>query len=133
MRLPFLNKAEERTAEHDDFYDTQHRLVIYDNENHSCEIYNVTHLSGEEVTAMGRAVVPIQDCTIHISNEGRVYTLNAPSEYIQEAKNLAALQQSTVLRQITAYREPEVPNGNMDLFKWALVFIVLVAVIMSAF
>lgn len=132
MRLPFLNKAEAST-EHDEFYDTQHKLVVYDDEKRSCEIYNVTHLNGEEVTAMGRASFPIADCEVHISNEGRVYTVNARSEYIQEAKNLAALQQSIVLRQITSYKEPEQPNGNMDLFKWAMVFLLFVAIIVAAF
>lgn len=136
MGLPFFGKKDnedQQQIQYDELYETQHRLVIYDQEKRSCEIYIVTDITDKEVVSMGRAVAPIADCEIHISQYGRVYTLNASSQYIEEAKNLALLQQSTVLSQITAYREPEQPNANMDLMKWAMVFLLFVAIIAAAF
>ena len=137
MGLPFFNKKDnedqQQQLQYDELYETQHRLVIYDQEKRSCEIYIVTDITDKEVVSMGRAVAPIADCEIHISQYGRVYTLNAPSPYLEEVKNLALLQQSTVLTQITAYREPELPNANMDLMKWAMVFLLFVAIIAAAF
>lgn len=137
MGLPFFSKKDnedqQQQLQYDELYETQHRLVIYDQEKRSCEIYIVTDITDKEVISMGRAVAPIADCEIHISQYGRVYTVKASSQYIEEAKNLALLQQSTVLSQITAYREPEQPNANFNLMQWVMAFLLFVAIIAAAF
>lgn len=113
----------------EEFYETDDRLVVYDADRRICNMYYITHVDDESVMAAGKAKVPKEDCQVANSDEGLVYLYNAPTEIIKETERLARLEESIVLRQITQYEEPEVPNPNMDLFKWALVVLLIVAII----
>jgi len=113
----------------EEFYETDDRLVVYDADRRICNMYYITHIDDESVMAAGKVKVPKDDCQVANSEEGLVYLYNAPTEIIKETERLARLEESIVLRQITQYEEPEVPNPNMDLFKWALVVLLIVAII----
>lgn len=113
----------------EEFYETDDRLVVYDADRRICNMYYITHVDDESVMSAGKVKVPKDDCQVANSEEGLVYLYNAPTEIIKETERLARLEESIVLRQITQYEEPAVPNPNMDLFKWALVVLLIVAII----
>ena len=114
-------------------FETDDRLIIYDLEQRTTDIYFVTSVDDEKVIAAGRAVVPKADCIVTVSEIGRVYTYNAPTELIVEVERLARLEQSIVLQQLTSYTEPIKDNPNTDLTKWALFGLLFVAIIVAAF
>ena len=114
-------------------FETDDRLIIYDLEKRTTDIYFVTTVDDEKVIAAGRAVVPKSDCIVTVSEIGRVYTYNAPTEMIVEVEKLAKLEQSIVLQQLTNYTEPIKDNPNLDFTKWALFGLLFVAIIVAAF
>lgn len=109
------------------------RLVVYDDEQQTVEIHYVDEVKDGQVKVIGRHIVPIQDC--HIANGDvhgdivRVYFYNAPSESITTTANLAALEQSIVLQQITDYTDPMDYQQGMDWTKVGLFALLGIAII----
>lgn len=109
------------------------RLVVYDDEHQTVEIHYVDEVKDGQVKVIGHHIVPMQDC--HIANGNvhgdivRVYMYNAPSESIQTTANLAALEQSIVLQQITDYTDPLEHQQGMDWTKVGLFALLGIAII----
>lgn len=122
-----------KKKEEEHFLDLDDRLIIYENDGHSCEIYYVTEVNDEAVIAAGRAVVPKGDCNVSTSSEGRIWLYNAPKAHVHEVERLARLEQSMVLQKITEYKPEPKENPNLDFKHWALVGLLFVAIIAAAF
>lgn len=77
--------------------------------------------------------IPIADLKPYVGSGGRIYVLNAVSEYVKDTQRLAALEKSIVLRQITHFVKPkEELTGGMrikDILVYGLIFILLLAVV----
>lgn len=77
--------------------------------------------------------IPIGDLKPFVGSGGRIYVLNADSEYVRDTQRLAALEKSIVLRQITHFVKPkEDLKGGLrirDILLYGLIFILLLAVI----
>lgn len=116
-----------RKKKDDIFPETNDILIIFDDEKKTSDIQRISEITAESVLVTGKYNVPLGDCTITNSNEGRNFFYNAPSEMIQETKRLAQLEKSIVLTQITNYRPVEDPQKG-DLTK-----LFLIATIMLAF
>lgn len=109
------------------FSETNDILIIFDDEKKVSEIHRINEFTEESAIVTGKHNVPIGDCEITNSNEGRHFFYRAPSQSIQETRRLAQLEKSIVLNQITNYRpHDDEPKG--DIMK-----ILLVATIMLAF
>lgn len=122
-----------KTNNDENFLDTDDRLVLYETDGHTCEIYYVTEVNDESVIAAGRAVVPKYECDVAVSQEGRVWLYQAPKAHIKEVERLARLEQSMVLQHITNYKPEPKENPNLDMKFWALALLLFVAIIAAAF
>ncbi|MEA0565517.1 hypothetical protein [Lysinibacillus irui] len=122
-----------KRKEEDHFLDLDDRLIVYENDGHTCEIYYVTEVNDEAVIAAGRAVVPKGDCDVRTSSEGRVWLYNAPKKHVHEVERLAQLEKSMVLQKITDYKPEPKENPNLDMKFWALAALLFVAIIAAAF
>ncbi|QTB25013.1 hypothetical protein J1907_23755 (plasmid) [Lysinibacillus sphaericus] len=122
-----------KKKEEEHFLDLDDRLIVWNEENHSCEIHYVTEVSDESVIVAGRFVAPKELCNVATSSEGRVYIYQAPAVAIQHIESLAKLEQSMVLQQITNYKPEPKENPNLDFKHWALVGLLFVAIIAAAF
>lgn len=116
-----------------DIYDTGDRLIVYNQDQRTVDIVPVTGVTDTQVESIGRYVIPKQDVSVYVSEFGRVYTFEAPQKIVEETERLALLEQSIVLKQITNYKPEEQTNPNSDLYKWALIFLLFVAIIATAF
>lgn len=122
-----------KTEDELDFFETNHRLIVYNTEQHTADICMVTDVTDTHVIAAGKYSIPKEDLSVHSSEKGRVYTLNAPTHIVTEVERLARLEKSIVLQQITNYKPPEVENPNLDMKYWALAVLLFIAIIVSAF
>ena len=116
-----------------EFFDTRHKLIIFNEDQRTCEVHPVTTVDEKSVIAAGRHVVDKESCAIYSGENGLVYAYKAPAHIIAETQRLAKLEQSIVLQQITNYREPIKENPNLDFTKWALFGLLFVAIIVAAF
>lgn len=77
--------------------------------------------------------VPIADLKYFVGHTGMVYVLGANEQYIQETRRLAALEKSTVLRQVTHFTEIEKAEAKKisirEIAGYVVVFVLLLAVI----
>lgn len=125
-----LNFKKEKTEE---FFDTDDRLIVWDQQNLTCEIHNVTEVRDDAVVAAGRFVAPRELCNVATSREGRIFMYQAPPAYLQHAEKLAKLEKSSVLQAITNYKPEEPENPNRDMKFFGVLVVLFVAVIMAAF
>lgn len=117
-----------KRTEEDFFAETDDVIVIFDNENKTSVIERVSEIRDGAIYVTGKHAVPIEDVEITNGIEGRIFFYRAPAQSVAETRRLAALEQSMVLNQITAYRPPELPN-SMDWTKALLFGLVFVAFI----
>lgn len=118
-----------RRKKKDEFFpETNDILIVFDDEKKTSDIQRISEITPESVIVTGKYNVPLGDCTITNSNEGRNFFYNAPSEMIQETKRLAQLEKSIVLTQITNYRPVEDPQKG-DLTKLFLIITIMLAFI----
>ena len=117
----------------DDFeFETTDLIVIFDKENKTSSIERITRITDGVIYVNGKHAIPVSDCEVTNSYEGRNFFLNAPSRYIEETQRLANLEKNLVLTQITSYRPPMLPSA-MDWTKGLLFALVFVAFILIAF
>lgn len=107
-------------------FETDDLLIVFDEDNKTSDIQRVSHIKDGTVFVVGKYAVPLEDCEITTGAEGRNFFYRAPSRSIQETERLAKLEQSIVLRQVTAYNPP-MPENGMDIQKWLLFGLVFVA------
>ena len=122
-----------RKKKEDEFgFETNDLIIIFDNENKTSIIERVSYIKDGTIFVTGRHAIPLADCEVTNSIEGRNFFLKAPSRYIEETQRLANLERNLVLNQITAYRPPMLPT-SMDWTKGLLFALVFVAFIILAF
>lgn len=126
--MGFLTKDSRDEAE----YEVTDTLIIFDADNHTTEILNVTDVTENSVLVSGKNEVPLKDLVVSTGRYGRVFFYKAPTESITQTHNLAMLEYDKVLSQITAYNQPEAPGG-MDLMKWIMAGIIALQLIVMAF
>lgn len=113
----------------DEFFpETTDILIVFDDEKKTSDIQRISEFTTESVIVTGKYNVPVEDCEITNSNEGRNFFYRAPSQMIQETKRLAQLEKSIVLTQITNYRPVEDPQKG-DLTKLFLIITIMLAFI----
>ncbi|WP_157788976.1 hypothetical protein [Rhodococcus rhodochrous] len=109
------------------------RVIVFDKDKRTVEILPVEAQNEERVMA-GEKSIPLADLELFLSSKGRVYVVNAPTEYLEATENLARVEKNTIIRQIAQYKKPfdEKAGG----FNWqTLVLIgglILVAIIAAA-
>lgn len=111
------------------------RLIIFDDEKQTASIDYVDDASDGKVTVVGRATVPIEDCEI-VNGEVdgvvvRLYFLRAPTKIIDATANLAALEKSIVLKQLTDYSDPDSNQKGLDWTKLALFGLLAIAIVLG--
>lgn len=122
----FKKKKDEFEFETDDI------IIIFDNEKKTSTIERVSYIKDHTIYVTGRHAVPLADCDVTNSVEGRNFFLNAPTRYIEETGRLANLEKNLVLTQITNYRPPMLPS-SMDWTKGLLFALVGLALLIVAF
>ncbi|WP_017473317.1 hypothetical protein [Amphibacillus jilinensis] len=123
--MGLLNK---KNKEDDYQIETTDLLIVFDDENKTSDINVITHIEDNTVTVNGMYKVPLQDCEITVGKEGRNFFYRAPAKSVEETELFAQLEHNIVLSQITAYKQPEFPNG-MDIMKGLLIGIIFFAFI----
>jgi hypothetical protein len=116
------------------FFETSDILIIFDNENKTSDIQRISEIREGTIYVTGKYAVPYDECEITTGAEGRNFFYRAPAESVFETQRLAALEQSIVLNQITAYKQP-VPPAAMDWTKgllFALIFIAFIIIGISS-
>lgn len=129
--MKLFNKKQ--TEEQQDYYED--RLVVIETDSTVCEIFDDVTVDEESLNARGarELKVPKADCIVKVSEMGRVWIYNAPHQHVQTTERLAALERSTVLKQLTMYKPEDPPNPNTDLRFWAVVGIAIILAFVSIF
>lgn len=108
------------------------RVIVFNPEKRTAEIYNVEAQNEERVMA-GEKSIPLSDLSLFLSSKGRVYVLNAPTDYIEATENLARVEKNTIIRQIAQYKKPFEEKAG---FNWQTALLIggliLVAIIAAA-
>ncbi|MBU8905580.1 hypothetical protein [Desertibacillus haloalkaliphilus] len=118
-----------RKRDGDVFEETPDVLIVFDNEAKTSDIKRINDISEDSVIVTGQYKVPLEDCEITNSIEGRHFFYRAPSQSITETKRLAQLEKNIVLNQITSYRDHYAEQGT-DFTKIGLLVIIAIAFLM---
>lgn len=110
---------------------TNDLLIVFNHDKRTSDINMISEVTADSVKVDGKYVVPIDDCEITTGRDGRNFFYRAPAESVTETQNLAQLEMNTVMRQMTAYREPILP-ASMDWTKALLFAIIVLALIIVA-
>ena len=120
----FKKKNEEEDFE----FLTNDLLIVFNQDKKTSDVAHVSEVTEDAVIVEGKYKVPIEDCEITTGKDGRNFFYRAPAKSITETERLARLEMNTVLTQMTAYREPHIPNG-LDGMKIMLVAVIVIALI----
>lgn len=118
-----------RKNDDDLFPDTNDVLIVFDDEKKTSDIQRISEIRDNSIFVHGHYNIPIEDCEITNSEEGRNFFYRAPTQSIIETRRLAHLEKSIVLRHITEYKPPQDQNGT-DITKMLLIGAIVVAFIM---
>lgn len=119
-----------RKKKDDDLFpDTNDVVIVFDDEKKTSDIQRINEIRDNSIYVHGHYNIPIEDCEITNSVEGRNFFYRAPSQSITETKRLAQLEKSIVLRHITEYKPPQDANG-MDITKMMLIGAIIVGFLM---
>lgn len=127
--MGLFNKEKEQ-SEYE--FETTDLLIVFDNDNRTSDIQEVTSIDKEKVTVEGMYNVPLADCDVTVGKDGRNFFYRAPQQSIKEVERLAQLEHNIVLSQITSYREPELPSAT-DLTKILLMGLIALAFVAMIF
>lgn len=127
--MGLFNKEKEQ-SEYE--FETTDLLIVFDNDNRTSDIQEVTSIDKEKLTVEGMYNVPLADCDVTVGKDGRNFFYRAPQQSIKEVERLAQLEHNIVLSQITSYREPELPSAT-DLTKILLMGLIALAFIAMIF
>jgi hypothetical protein len=112
-------------------------LVIMSSDG-TADIAPIIEINEERILATGEDevdyAVPIGDAKLYIGRRGRIYTYPASDENVFDVKRIAALEKSTVLKQITLFeKETAAPDVKLPIGKIILVAaVVLIFIIILA-
>ena len=102
--------------EEDFFPSTNDVLIVFDDEAKTSDIKRINNIEEDTLFVTGEYAVPIGDCEITNSVNGRNFFYRAPSQSVQETKRLAQLEKSMVLKHITQFK-PKPPESPFDIMK----------------
>jgi hypothetical protein len=106
---------------------TRDRVVIFESDGNLCEILDVTDINEDRIAAPYHSI-PWPDVKEYISSEGRVFVVNAPSDYVQETRHLAAVEQATVIKHAIQYEKIHPEKFDLTrLMPWLLLVISFIA------
>lgn len=119
----------------EEFRDFDDRLIVFDDDQQTASIDYVDAAENGKITVVGKHTVPVEDCEI-VNGEVdgvvvRLYFYRAPTESVQTTANLAHLEKSIVLNQITEYNDPMDHEKGFDFVKAALFGLLAIAIIMG--
>lgn len=124
-----LSKFSKQKMKEEDFFpSTNDILIVFDDEAKTSDIKRINNITEDTLFVTSEYAVPIGDCEITNSVNGRNFFYRAPSQSIQETKRLAQLEKSMVLQHITQFK-PKPPESPFDIMKIGLMLIILVAFI----
>lgn len=118
-----------KKKDNDLFPDTNDVVIVFDDEKKISDIKRINEIRDNSLYVHGHYNIPIEDCEITNSEEGRNFFYRAPTQSITETKRLAQLEKSIVLRHITEYKPPQDANG-MDITKMMLIGAIIVGFLM---
>lgn len=117
----------------DDYFpESNDVLIVFDNDQKTSHIRRITEIRENTVYVTGEYAIPVADCEITNSDEGRNFFYRAPAKSIEETQRLANLEKSMVLRHITEYKD-DPPEGQADLTKIMLIVTIIIAFIVFGF
>lgn len=111
------------------FPETSDILIVFDNDKKTSDIQRINEFTETSAIVTGKYNVPIEDCEITNSIEGRNFFYRAPSRSVEETKRLAQLEKSIVLTQITNYRKVD-EEQKTDMTKMLLIITIMIAFMM---
>lgn len=113
----------------------QDLLVVFSTDG-TADIAPIREISEERILAAGEVeyCVPAGDTKVYIGRYGRIFSYPATEENISDTKRLAALERSTVLKQITMFEKERIePAGKLPIGKLMIVVaIIVIFIIMLA-
>lgn len=116
----------------------QRQMMVILRDDGTADLASVVDVSSERVLAEGsdgEYAVPVGDLRSYTTQSGRVWVYPSTLENVTDCQRIAALERSTVLQQITRFRDDSAPAGRLPLGKLALIaagvvlLIVLVAML----
>lgn len=118
-------------AKEEDMFATDEQLIVLDNEQRVCDIYENVTVDGDSVMREGAIKVPLEDCRVFTGTYGRIYVANVEElEYIKNARRLAQLEISTVLKEMTSFKPEKKFNPNTDMKFWAMAIACIIAIVL---
>jgi hypothetical protein len=114
---------------------TQDVIVLF-SDNGTAEIAPIAEINEDRILAYGEVEhsVPLEDTKVFIGRYGRIFTYRASEDNITDTKRIAALERSTVLRQITLFEKERVPEAaKMSMGKILLIGAAVLIVIFLLF
>lgn len=111
-------------------------LIVLSNSGRA-DIARVDEINDERILAVGEVEysIPIGDVSSYIGRKGRIFHYPAIEENVSDCKRIAALERSTVLRQITMFEKDTMTTADnkLPIGKLALVgAVILIFIIMLA-
>lgn len=114
------------------FEDTNDLVIVFDDENKTSKIRRITDFRDGALYVVGEFKIPVQDCVVTNSEEGRHFFYRAPAKSVLETERLAQLEKSTVLRHITEYHPEEKDDSGITKFLIVAIMIGFVSFALSS-
>ncbi|MEK4477816.1 hypothetical protein NSQ91_31895 [Paenibacillus sp. FSL R7-0048] len=113
-------------------YEPQDTLVIFKDDG-TADVAAVIEINDDRLyaeSAMTSYSVPVGDFSSYTGRKGRIFLTGATIEASSDYQRIAALERSTVLRQITHYQgDPPIAAAGMSLLKKMLIGVGIVALL----
>lgn len=106
-------------------------LIVFSTDGRA-DIAPIIEISDERILAVGEVeyAVPLGDTKAYIGRRGRIFSFPSTSENIADVKRIAALERSTVLRQITLFeKEARTIDEKKPIGKLLLIGVVILIII----
>lgn len=121
-----------------DEYEPQDVLCVFKDDG-TADIANVVSINDERILAgpfVGEQyAIPIQEVKVYNGPRGRIFLYPSTVENVVDCQRIAALERSTVLRQITMFAQDELPPPSRPINRLlilAAVVVVLIIIILLA-
>lgn len=112
-------------------YETNDILIVFDDEKKTSDIRRINKITDDAVMVIGTYNVPLADCEVTNSTQGRNFFYRAPAKSVEHTKSLADLEKKLVLRKITQFKTDELPP--VDLSKYMMIGGLIIALIIALF
>jgi len=102
-------------------------LIVF-SDNGTADIATIIEISDERILALGEVeyAVPLGDSKAFIGRRGRIFCYPSTAENITDVKRIAALERTTVLRQITLFeKEARVTDLKKPIGKYLIIGLIL--------